>query len=322
MPNPVGHRRYTSDTTIAEWALLDPLLPVPACQTQTGGDPEKWPRRQIVDAIRCITDNDAKWRAVRSDFPPLLWDPQCQVDGVSGISLDTAVSVHEVIRRLPEISIVRDRSRAMAVLDAIMSPDWESRFYSFDSRWSPAEEMASMRDGCGNDYSIVFSQAGAYARGFDHESPMSPYRVTPPVPWPGLFDAVPEAFAHNVLEPAFSGHDGIPRVTVCFWRGQADSEWRAGAVQALPTGVDDEGSAEWLFDVLVDGRPEAYQHFAEEHYEVTADIEAIRHVYALRPLTQSVVSALNPDVELVDLADDLAQIGYPVPGAEATPGTA
>ncbi|MER5927774.1 hypothetical protein [Streptomyces mirabilis] len=62
------------------------------------------------------------------------------------------MSVHELIRQLPEISIVRDRSRAMAVLDAIMSPDWESRFYSFDSRWSPTEEMASMRDGCGNDY--------------------------------------------------------------------------------------------------------------------------------------------------------------------------
>ncbi|POX63538.1 hypothetical protein C3492_10270 [Streptomyces sp. Ru62] len=238
------------------------------------------------------------------------------------MSLDTAVSVYQVVRQLPDISIVRDRSRAMAVLDAIMSPDWESRFYSFDARWSPTEEMASMRDGCGNDYSIVFSQAGAYARGFDHESPMSPYRVTPPVPWPGLFDGVPEVFAHNIVEPAFSGHDGIPRVTVCFWRQQADSEWRAGAIEPLPAGVEDDGSPEWLFDVLVDGRPEAYQQFAEECYEVTTDIEAIRHVYALRPLTQRVVSALNPEVELVDLAEDLAQIGYPVPEPEATPETA
>lgn len=62
-----------------------------------------------------------------------------------------------------------------------------------------------MRDGCGNDYSIVFSPAGAYARGFDHESPMSPYRVTPPVPWPGLFDGAPEAFLHHVAEQTPSG---------------------------------------------------------------------------------------------------------------------
>ncbi len=70
MPNPARRRRYPSDTTVAEWALLEPLLPVPACQTKTGGHPEKWPRRQIVDAIRYITDNGAKWRALPSDFPP------------------------------------------------------------------------------------------------------------------------------------------------------------------------------------------------------------------------------------------------------------
>ena len=219
------------------------------------------------------------------------------------------MSVYEVIRQLPEISIVRNRCRAMAVLDVIMIPDRESRFYSFDSRWSPSEEMASMRDGCGNDYSIVFSPMGAFARGFDHESPMSPYRVTPPVPWPGLFDGVPEAFLHHVADPAFSDQGGTPRATVCFWREQAGSEWRAGAIDALPAEVEDDGSAEWLFDVLTDGRPEAYQQFAEEYYEVVVDIEAIRHVYALQPLSQSVVSALNPDVDLADLNEDLAQIG-------------
>lgn len=223
------------------------------------------------------------------------------------------MSVNELIRQLPEISIVRDRSRAMAVLDAIMSPDWESRFYSFDSRWSPTEEMASMRDGCGNDYSIVFSLAGAYARGFDHESPMSPYRATPPVSWPGLFDGVPQAFLHHAAEPAFSGQDGMPRATVCFWREEADSQWRAGNIEALPAGMGDGGSAQWLFDVLADGRPEAYQQFAEEYYEAAVDIEAVRHVYELRPLTRSVVSALNPDVDLAALDEDLTQIGYPVP---------
>ncbi len=37
MPTTVRHRprRYPSDTTIAEWALLGPLLPVEACRTKT-----------------------------------------------------------------------------------------------------------------------------------------------------------------------------------------------------------------------------------------------------------------------------------------------
>jgi hypothetical protein len=46
------------------------------------------------------------------------------------------------------------------MLDAIMSPEWEWRYYSFDSRWGPGEEMASMRNGSGDAYSIVFSSAG------------------------------------------------------------------------------------------------------------------------------------------------------------------
>ncbi|MFD7447262.1 transposase [Streptomyces sp. NPDC059909] len=56
---------YPSDTSDLEWALLKALLPTPACQTPKSGAPEKWPRRRIVDAIRYITDNGAKWRAAR-----------------------------------------------------------------------------------------------------------------------------------------------------------------------------------------------------------------------------------------------------------------
>ncbi|MFC4114198.1 transposase [Nonomuraea zeae] len=55
-------RRYPSDTTDEEWALIEPLLPTPACQTRTGGRPEKHHRRDVFDAIRYITGNAAKWR--------------------------------------------------------------------------------------------------------------------------------------------------------------------------------------------------------------------------------------------------------------------
>lgn len=65
-------RYYPSDTTDAEWALLEPLLPVPACRTPKGGRPEAHPRREIVDAILYIVDNGAKWRSLPADFP-LPW---------------------------------------------------------------------------------------------------------------------------------------------------------------------------------------------------------------------------------------------------------
>jgi Transposase and inactivated derivatives len=65
---PLPRYRYPSDTSDLEWALLERLLPVPACQTPKGGAPEKWSRRRVFDAIRYITDNGAKWRALPADF--------------------------------------------------------------------------------------------------------------------------------------------------------------------------------------------------------------------------------------------------------------
>ncbi|MFI6393968.1 transposase [Nonomuraea sp. NPDC050540] len=50
-------RRYPSDTSAAEWALLERLLPVPACQTPSSGRPEKHRRRDIVEAIRYLVAN-------------------------------------------------------------------------------------------------------------------------------------------------------------------------------------------------------------------------------------------------------------------------
>jgi transposase len=63
-------RRYPSDTTDAQWALIDPLLPDPAWLGEHGGRPEQYCRRVIVDAIFYLVDNGTKWRALPVDFPP------------------------------------------------------------------------------------------------------------------------------------------------------------------------------------------------------------------------------------------------------------
>lgn len=61
---------YPSDCSDGEWELIEPLLPVEACGTASGGRPEAWHRRDIVDAIRYVTDNGCKWRSLPVDFPP------------------------------------------------------------------------------------------------------------------------------------------------------------------------------------------------------------------------------------------------------------
>jgi len=62
-------RRYPSDTTDAQWALIDPLLPDPAWLGGQGGRREVHCRRVIVDAIFYLVDNGIKWRALPVDFP-------------------------------------------------------------------------------------------------------------------------------------------------------------------------------------------------------------------------------------------------------------
>lgn len=217
------------------------------------------------------------------------------------------VTVHDVVHALPDIQMLRERCRALAMLDAIMSPEWEPRYYSFDSRWAPGEQMVSMRNGSGDGWSVVFSPAGAFIRGFDHESPMSPAGNDDEL-WPGLVDAVPEVFSAYVDEPAFS-FEGTLEATVCLWRRHDEEQWHAGEID-FPDGDDPDGASR-LFKVLVEGAPAAYHRFAEDYYETAIDLEAVGEIFALRPLTNELVRRLNADRVVTDLAEDLAEIGYP-----------
>ncbi|GIE89557.1 hypothetical protein [Actinoplanes regularis] len=217
------------------------------------------------------------------------------------------VTVYDVARALPDLPALRRRCQALATLDAIVSPDWEYRYYSFDTRWAPDEQMASMRNGSGDAWSIVFSRAGAFIRGFDHESPMA--RCAGPGDlWPGLVDTVPQVFSGCVNEPAFS-FKGTLEATVCLWRQHDDDRWHAGDVD-FPDRDDPDG-ADRLFHVLMEGTPLAYQQFAEDYYETTMDLATIGEIFALRPLTDELVRRLNPDLLVADLTEDLAEIGYP-----------
>ncbi|MFC9860404.1 MULTISPECIES: hypothetical protein [unclassified Streptomyces] len=219
------------------------------------------------------------------------------------------MSVHDVARRLPDIPVLTDLCRSMAMLDAVLCPEWDHRWHSYDARWSASEAMASMRDGSGNEYSLVLAPAGAYLRGFDHESPMSPY--VDDAPWPGVLDDVPPVFRPYVEEPSFTDEHGMPVVTACLWRQRGDDRWHAGAIEFPEDGEESDG-ADWLFQLLVAGSPESYREWAEDYFETTVDLDAVRHVFALRPLTDEIVLALNPERLPEDLAEDIEDIGYPV----------
>jgi hypothetical protein len=210
------------------------------------------------------------------------------------------------LSRLPGPADLRALSQSLATLDAILSPEWDARYYSFNRRWGAGEAMASMRDGSGDGYFALFDARGAILKGFAHESPMRPRVQDPPRVWPGVLDHVPPAFAAFLTEPAFV----LGETTFCVWWEGGDSAWRRGAV-AYPPGTDPDGSASLL--ALLDGDPATYRAWAEEYYDQNVPLDAVVHVHRHRPLTPAVVAALNDRLALEDLAEDLDEIGYPQP---------
>jgi len=205
---------------------------------------------------------------------------------------------------MPNVDDLRRLLQSLAMLDAILSPDWDARYYSFNSKWARGQQMGSMRNGEGDDFFALFHAKGCFLKGFDHESPMSPYRGKTKVVWPGVLDAVPAEFAKCLVEPAFAIED----TTFCIWQ-LGNEGWQHGPVEFPTNDSDPDGSLDLL--ALLDGRPETYRDWATDYYEQDVDLDAVKHVYQQKPLTRRIVAGLNDEMTLADFKDDIGEIGYP-----------
>lgn len=54
----------------------------------------------------------------------------------------------------------RELCIANAAIDAVLMPEWEFRYFSYDKRWSTEGEMASLRDGSGSHHFALFTEGG------------------------------------------------------------------------------------------------------------------------------------------------------------------
>ena len=202
--------------------------------------------------------------------------------------------------RLPEIEDFIRITQSLAALDAILSSDWEYRYYSFDSKWSDNQQMASMRDGSGDQWFSVISKQGVALLGLAHESP----QYTPDNPKPWVYDQLPPEFDKNLRrEPAFDSENS----TLCIWRLASDSKWSSGIT--TESSLTDDGSEQLL--TILEGRPNQYAEYAAEYYERTVAVELIQSVYDHKPITRMMAASINPDVVMDPLKKDLVQIGYP-----------
>jgi hypothetical protein len=203
---------------------------------------------------------------------------------------------------LPSAPALRRRTQALAMLDAILSPEWQHRYYSYDARWGAGLEMASLRNGEGDDWFLLFGEFGAAIKGLAHETPLA---------IDGAFASeiqrqVPPAFGEFLVEPAFS----MERASFCYWNAAGEPGWHRVIASAAASESANDGS-DWLLELLVQPAV-AYVEFAQAYYESQTPLYPVTHVYAHAPLTPGLVSSLNPELPFEQAAAFAAEIGYPV----------
>ena len=202
--------------------------------------------------------------------------------------------------QFPDVLPVKRLLQSVAMLDAVICPEWEYRYYSFDANWAAGETMGSMRNGQGDDFFALFNCHGAVIKGFDHDSVVASMKF----PSERFYRDLPRQFASCGSEPAFSPEF----VTFCMWRLFEEPAWSSAKI-TLPESEDSDGSAHLL--AILDCSPETYQRWAEEYYECEVSLQAVIAAYQHRVLTEEIVASLNPKSNLISLSKDIAEIGYP-----------
>jgi transposase len=103
-------RRYPSDLTDAQWALIEPMVPV-----KPGGRPAKHPRRRIVEAILYLNRTGCSWRQLPHDFPP--WETVYWYFGRWNAE-GTTDRIHDALRAAVRDKVGRDPMASAGIVDA------------------------------------------------------------------------------------------------------------------------------------------------------------------------------------------------------------
>ncbi len=188
-------------------------------------------------------------------------------------------------RTLPAPAELERICKGLAVLDAMMSAEWQDRYYSFNHAWSPKQRMASMRNGHGDDWFIVFAPAGVFVKAFWHEYPRGSANK--------IYKGLPPTFAAQRSEPAFD----MDNITF--------GGWHDGTAWTL------NGNIKPMLEELamLSGDPQAYRSYAASYYEEALPLDAIAKVLAGDKLDAKLVKRLTKRT-LASLESDLVEIGY------------
>jgi len=206
---------------------------------------------------------------------------------------------------LPAIPKLIQRTKALAALDLILSPEWESRYYSFNAKWDTDEQMASMRNGSGDEWWIVFHNRGwAALKGLAHESAWSKNGNSREMS-ASLQSIIPRELSGFANEPAFRWNE-----TNFAYFCLADSMWTR-ANDLIDSSRKINSDEDYLLRHLA-GSAEDYASFARDYYETSVPVEIVSAVFATQPITSGLIAGLNPEITIEDISSELfGEINYP-----------
>ena len=202
---------------------------------------------------------------------------------------------------LPHPRLLGQRAMALALLDAIICPEIEYRYFTYDPLFAPGQHVAAMKNGEGDHWYLHLSGAGAILKGHVQDLPRGESRAMALQ----AQAAVPEDFAALLHEPAFM----MDSVSFCYWRRAADLGWDKLAHPDARLQHRYDGSEDYLSILLAPA--DCYYEYAADYFECEPPLASIEQLYAHAPLSAAVVKSLNPQMTLGDALEAAARIGYP-----------
>ncbi|MES2757736.1 MAG: hypothetical protein V4693_10210 [Pseudomonadota bacterium] len=194
------------------------------------------------------------------------------------------------------------------MLDALICPEFQYRYFTFDAAWGDDEQMGAMRNGDGDHWFLHLSDNGAALKGYVQELEQSDTRSLARE----VQRRVPAAFNAFLHEPSFK----MDAVSYFYWRRSGDAAWTKVAHPEPGLKHCADGSADYLSILLAPA--DCYYDYATDYFECEPPIASIEHIYGLAPLTPAIVKSLNPQLSMAEAQASAAAIGYPWVSARAS----
>ncbi|MFH6960531.1 hypothetical protein ACHRV1_24285 [Flavobacterium aquidurense] len=198
---------------------------------------------------------------------------------------------------LPAKNSLQHICKAISVLDAIICPEWEYRYYSYNSKWGEGEEFSEMRDGSGDLMQLLFLENSCVINGFAHEFQFN--KKT------DLTQNLPEIYNNFIFGEPVASYG----TTFCLWTNETGN-WQTGLIE------DHNDNSEELLAIF-DGNPQTYidwatEYFEDSYKETGIPLKTVTEIYQGTILTREMVLSIVDEIEDWKLLEeDLKEINYP-----------